>query len=92
MPLRMPRNETLREVDDVVTAIAERRQMNMNGVEPVEQILAEPPGVDSGIGTDMDCNGVVDDADFDAYFVPNFMPVGKPGPSGLACAGTVPCN
>jgi hypothetical protein len=47
-------------------------------------------GVDPGIGTDMDCNGVVNALDF-GRFVPVFK-TGKPGPSGLFCAGTVPCD
>ena len=46
-------------------------------------------------GQDMDCNGVVNAIDFASYFVPKFKggnggPVA--GPSGLACAGTIPCN
>lgn len=47
-------------------------------------------GVDSGIGSDMDCNGAVGGGDFSTYFIPNFQQ-GTPGPSGLSCAGTVPC-
>lgn len=57
-------------------------------------------GVDSGVGTDMSCTradddptpipGEVDAVDFSDSFLPNFE-AGKPGPSGLACAGTVPC-
>jgi hypothetical protein len=49
-------------------------------------------GVDAGKadGTDMECNGVVNALDF-GKFVPNFK-AGKPGPSGLFCAGTVPCD
>ena len=48
-------------------------------------------------GTDMDCNEVVNAADFGMYFVPKFkgLPAvggAVPGPSGLACAGTVPCE
>ena len=53
---------------------------------------SQPPALDSGVGTDMDCNGLVEEADFDVHFVPNYMELGKPGPSGLACAGTVPCE
>jgi len=48
-------------------------------------------GIDSGVGSDMDCNGTVTGADFSARFVPNFKS-GKPGPSGLHCAGTIPCD
>jgi hypothetical protein len=47
-------------------------------------------GLDSGIGTDMDCNGVVNATDF-GKFVTQFK-AGKPGPSGLYCAGTIPCD
>jgi len=45
---------------------------------------------DSGIGSDMDCNGVVNATDF-GKFVTNFKAT-KPGPSGLFCAGTIPCD
>jgi hypothetical protein len=48
-------------------------------------------GLDSGIGSDMDCDGYVVPADFTDYFVPSFG-AGLPGPSGLHCAGTVPCD
>jgi len=47
-------------------------------------------GVDSGIGSDMDCSGGVNSADFN-LFLPTFK-AGKAGPSGLHCAGTVPCD
>ena len=44
-----------------------------------------------GQGTDMNCDGVVDGADFTApYFLTGFA-LGAPGPSGLSCAGTLPC-
>jgi len=46
-------------------------------------------------GMDMDCNGAVTSADFSSYFIPKFkggLGGTVPGPSGLACAGTVPCN
>ena len=42
-------------------------------------------------GTDMDCNSQVNAVDFNTRFVPQFK-AGKPGPSGLSCAGTVPCD
>src|SRR5262249_30108022 len=46
-------------------------------------------------GQDMDCNGTVNSNDFGSYFIPAFKgltPNGtRPGPSGLSCAGTVPC-
>jgi hypothetical protein len=51
-------------------------------------------GVDAGRGTDMNCDGVVDDTDYTDYFVPLLAArTGdpRPGPSGLACAGTFPC-
>jgi hypothetical protein len=42
-------------------------------------------------GTDMNCNGTVTATDFTQYFLPHFKS-GKSGPSGLHCAGTVPCD
>lgn len=48
-------------------------------------------GIDSGVGTDMDCGGSVNAGDWGTYFVPQFSVSGVPGPSGLGCAGTVPC-
>jgi hypothetical protein len=39
----------------------------------------------------MDCNGLVSAADFGGSFLPQFK-AGKPGPSSLACAGTIPCD
>jgi hypothetical protein len=42
-------------------------------------------------GTDMNCNGVVSATDYIPHFLPQFKQ-GKPGPSGLFCAGTVPCD
>lgn len=47
---------------------------------------------DSGTGTDMSCGGSppVNAIDFGSYFIPQFTQT-FPGPSGLACAGTVPC-
>lgn len=48
-------------------------------------------GTDSGSGTDMDCGTTVDSGDFVLFF-PQFSVTGIPGPSGLFCAGTVPCN
>jgi hypothetical protein len=47
-------------------------------------------GTDSGTGTDMNCDGVVDAIDYSDYFVPQ-LGSGYPGPSGYACAGTMPC-
>jgi len=41
-------------------------------------------------GTDMDCGGTVNATDFSEYFYPSFKS-GALGPSGLACAGTIPC-
>jgi hypothetical protein len=51
-----------------------------------------PPGLDSGVGSDMDCSGLVNANDFSNFFLPQFAPPGTPGPSGLACAGSVPCK
>jgi hypothetical protein len=48
-------------------------------------------GVDSGVGTDMDCDTYVIPFDFD-LFNGQFTSTGVPGPSGLSCAGTVPCT
>lgn len=42
-------------------------------------------------GTDMNCNGVVAATDYIPHFLPQFKQ-GKPGPSGLHCAGTIPCD
>jgi arylsulfatase A-like enzyme len=42
-------------------------------------------------GMDMDCNGAVISTDFGMYFIPQFQITTRPGPSGLACAGTTPC-
>jgi hypothetical protein len=44
-------------------------------------------------GTDMNCSGTVDATDFSSYFLPQFLapPGTAPGPSGLSCAGAVPC-
>ena len=50
-----------------------------------------PPGIDSGTGTDMNCNDGntgVDATDFSNFFLPQFTGSGEPGPSGLPCAGT----
>ena len=41
-------------------------------------------------GTSMNCDGAVDGADFNPPFLNQFVS-GAPGPSGLSCAGTVPC-
>jgi cysteine-rich repeat protein len=48
-------------------------------------------GKDSGRGTDMNCDGVVDDADFPGLRPPFARAGAALGPSGLRCAGTVPC-
>jgi len=52
-------------------------------------------GTDSGTGTDMNCNAGgtgVDATDFGSFFLPQFTTTGEPGPSGLPCAGIVPCK
>ncbi|NRA06693.1 MAG: hypothetical protein HRU02_00905, partial [Myxococcales bacterium] len=42
-------------------------------------------------GTDMNCDGLVDGVDFvDPFFLTQFG-LGTPGPSGIGCAGSVPC-
>jgi len=46
-------------------------------------------------GQDMDCNGAVNASDFTGFFIPKFKGAlggAVAGPSGLACAGTIPCN
>jgi hypothetical protein len=51
-------------------------------------------GRDSGRGTDMNCDGAVDDVDWREFLAPRLAaaePGSRPGPSGLACAGTFPC-
>lgn len=48
-------------------------------------------GYDSGVGTDMDCDGYVFPGDF-ALWDAQFLGAGVPGPSGLHCAGSVPCD
>lgn len=47
--------------------------------------------IDGGTGTDADCSGTVDSSDFVAGFFPGFS-AGAPGPSGLSCAGNIPCK
>ena len=42
-------------------------------------------------GTNMNCDGVVDGVDFAIPFFLTQFASGIPGPSGLSCAGTVPC-
>jgi hypothetical protein len=58
-------------------------------------------GVDGGTGTDMNCDGYVDATDFSPPANPsNFIgwlgqassATPQPGPSGLHCAGSVPCD
>jgi hypothetical protein len=39
-------------------------------------------GVDGGTGTDMNCDGAVDQVDLDDFFTPQFTTPGSPGPSG----------
>lgn len=48
-------------------------------------------GYDGGTGTDMDCDGYVFPSDFGLWNA-QFTSSGQPGPSGLHCAGTVPCD
>lgn len=47
-------------------------------------------GENSGIGTDSDCDGAVHRRDYHAFLAR--YRAGIPGPSGLSCAGTVPCG
>lgn len=46
-------------------------------------------GFDSGIGSDMNCDGAVDFSDIPFFGAQ--LGTGAPGPSGLPCAGTIPC-
>ena len=48
-------------------------------------------GRDGGRGTDLNCDGVVDDADARAFEALRERGKG-PGPSGRVCAGTIPCR
>jgi len=46
-------------------------------------------------GEDMNCDGTTNATDFGMFFVPKFKGAlggAVAGPSGLACAGTIPCN
>ena len=45
----------------------------------------------SGTGTDMDCDGYVFPSDY-THWLGQAQTVAKPGPSGLSCAGTIPCD
>jgi hypothetical protein len=56
----------------------------------VPSVIAFKSSVDIGVGTDMDCSGSVNANDFWSWFYPQFK-TGPPGPSGLDCAGRVPC-
>jgi hypothetical protein len=47
-------------------------------------------GMAGSRGTDMNCSGGVTSADYSMFFVPQLGMT--PGPSGMACAGTIPCN
>lgn len=66
---------------------------NQDGVVTISDVdpfvAALNAGVDPGDGTDMNCDGVVSISDVDPFIVK--LNEGAPGPSGLACAGTVPC-
>lgn len=66
----------------------------VNATDFLQKFLPDfaPPGLDKGTGTDMDCSGGVNATDFLQRFLPQFAPPGLPGPSGLHCAGTVPCD
>lgn len=48
-------------------------------------------GVPAATGTDMNCSGGINATDFSGFFLPSFK-AGAPGPSGLHCAGTIPCD
>ena len=50
-----------------------------------------PLGDVNGIGCDFNCDTLVDGLDF-LTFLPHFIAGTPPGPSGLPCAGTVPCH
>ena len=66
--------------------------LNVDGTDFNPTFLADfSAGADSGVGTDMDCSGNVDGTDFNPSFLNQFTQ-GAPGPSGLNCAGTTPCQ
>ena len=48
-------------------------------------------GIPDSRGTDMDCSGAVNSFDYTMFFIPQLSTGAPPGPSGLTCAGTVPC-
>ena len=49
-------------------------------------------GSDPGaLGCDLNCDTIVNGLDV-ALFIPHFLAGTPPGPSGLPCAGTVPCH
>ena len=61
----------------------------VTGADAAPMIAALGAGSPSGIGEDMNCDGVVTAADA-ALFIDQ-LNAGVPGPSGLPCAGMVPC-
>jgi hypothetical protein len=70
--------------------------LNQGGVvNAVDFGMFFAPALGSGIpdarGSDMNCNGAVNAVDFGMFFGPQ-LTKGSPGASGLACAGTIPCN
>jgi hypothetical protein len=66
----------------------ENRTVNAHDFEKLQSDFRT--GVDSGWGTDLDCNGTVNSRDFSDFLELQWKS-GRPGPSGLSCAGTVPC-
>jgi hypothetical protein len=66
---------------------------NLDGVvdfQDIPQFLGDL-GVasDTGIGSDQNCDGVVDFQDIPFFLIQ--LGYASPGPSGLPCAGSVPC-
>jgi hypothetical protein len=46
--------------------------------------------VSTNVETDLNCNGAADSADLGVTLI-DAVAVQTPGPSGLSCAGTIPC-
>src|SRR2546428_13999030 len=67
----------------------------VNAVDFATYFIPAFRGGPSTRGEDMNCNGATNAVDFADFFVPKFrgqLGGAVPGPSGLACAGTIPCN
>ena len=78
--------------DHIITRAIFDNDGTVGGSDSSPPFLSEyVAGTDSGIGSDMNCDGGVGSEDFSLLFLSNFT-YGFPGPSGLSCAGiTTPC-